>query len=359
MEYRLESLIHHSKVMQQIDKELRPFIDSAAPLLFWGERRSGIGFYARTIHAVSSRYGKFVAIPAFSIDEDTVKQQFFGNGDEPGWLEEAHQGTIFLKRLQEVPLKAQHVLFQLIDNQGSDGRIQFSRKGRTNSQEVNVRFIFSLTHDLNTAIQDGLLAHDLIDELKKSGKIVRMPPLRERREDIIGIAQNFFEDFNQQFQQNITGIDTQAQQILTDYNWPGNIDELKRTIESIFAHAAGISEITAEQLPEHIQKPAVTGDKYSFKLKNDIRFVGKILMPVFLQFETEHQKHRLNIENIVEILRVEDTKFAPPKFKHFAVKLNDGSCLTGKIKDPKLLVSASFDPNYEVQTQDIYSIIPA
>ena len=350
MDNLLDKVIYNSEAMQQVRKELIPFIDSAVSILFWGETGSGMGFYAKAIHEASQRKGKFLIIPGFSLDEDTAKQQFLGVEDQPGWLEEADKGTIFLKRISEASSAVQQILLQLIGNQSVDGRIQFSRKGNTETLEVNVRFIYSMAHDFNMAVQDELLRRDFVEELKKLGRIIHIPPLRERKEDIISIAENFFESFNQQYNQNITTINENAQKILTNYIWPGNIDELKRVIEGIFSHYPGITIITEEHIPDHIKNPEITGDKYSFKLKDDVKFTGKIVSPL-LKIQTENKKL-----DIVEITRVEDPNFAPPRFKHFVFKFKNGDQITGKILDKKMNVATSFDPMYQITTQDLYSI---
>ncbi len=350
-----EKVIARSAVMQNIQHDVESLVDSASPLLFWGETKSGMGYYARAIHEASARTGKFLVIPAFSIDDDTVKQQFLGVGDDPGWVEEAHNGTIFVRRISEAAKGIQQTILQLLGNQSADGRLQFSRKGRTESLEVNVRFIFSMAHDFTLAIQDDLLRRDLVDEIKKRGKVINLPPLRKRREDIVEIAKSFFRPLNAAYHRQATAIDEAAQRLLTDYLWPGNVDELKRVLDGIFAHYADLSIIREDHLPEGIRNPAIREGNYNFKLKDDTRFVGKILSP-FLTIQTDPKTIHLNSGELLEIQRVDDTRFAPPKFKHFIFKLKDGSQLIGQIKDRKMLVSASFDPNYEIIPQDMVSM---
>ena len=85
----LEQIVYHSEAMQQVRRELGPYIESATPILFWGETGSGMGFYAKAIHETSAREGEFIQIPGFSLDKDTVKQQFLGLEEKSGWLEEA------------------------------------------------------------------------------------------------------------------------------------------------------------------------------------------------------------------------------------------------------------------------------
>lgn len=353
----LDQVTYNSAAMQHVRKELVPFIDSAASILFWGETGSGMGFYAKAIHQASSRKGNFLKIPGFSLDEDTVKQQFIGVDEQPGWLEEAHNGTIFLKRISEASLPVQQILLSLIGNQSVDGRIQFSRKGRAETLEVNVRFIYSMTHELAMAIQDKLLHRDFIDMIEKRGKmkIISLPPLRKRREDVVNITQNFLEEFNTKYTQNISTIDKSAQNIFTNYIWPGNIDELKRTIESIFLQNPGITTITEEHIPEHVKKLKIKGDQYSFKFKDDVKFKGKILSP-FLKIETENKKFKFNTGDLVEIFRVEDAQFAPPKFRYFVFKFKDGNQITGKILDTTMDVETPFDPSYQINPQNLYSL---
>lgn len=358
MDNLMEKIRYQSESMQHIRKELAPVIESATPILFWGEAGSGMGFYAAAIHEGSGRAGKFLRLPGFSIDDDAVKQQFLGSEDQPGWLEEADSGTIFIKRISEMSPAVQQMLTYLLGNQSADGHIQFSRKGATEVIEVNVRFIYSMTHNLNMAIQDELVRRDFLEEIKKRSKVIHLPALRERRADIRSLIQNFFEEFNSLYQQQISAIDGTAEDILLNYRWPGNIDELKRVIGEIFSHYPGITTITEEHLPDKIKKPEESSNKYSFKLKDDVKFIGEILS-VYLKIQTDNNKVTVYFENIKEIVRIEDTTFAPAKFKHFLFKLKDGSQITGKILDKTIDVKTSFDKFYQVTTQDIQSVYTA
>ncbi len=348
--------ISKSAAMRELREKVVPFIDSAKTILFWGETGSGMGYHAKEIHEASGRDGKFLRISCFSLDEEVVKQQFLGIDDAPGWLEKAHNGTIFLKRVSEAPRGVQQILLQLLGNQSVDGRLQFTRQGKTDDIEVNTRFMFSMAQDFNEAIQDNLLRRDLIEEIKRRGIIVRVPPLRERKEDITVIARKFFEQLNQNYKQNITAMNESAQTLLMNYRWPGNVDELKRIIDEVFSHYPGIGMISDNHLPEHLKEQATTGDLYSFKLKGDAKFLGKILAKD-LKIESENKTLRLKAREIIEIVRVEDTHFTPAKFKHFLFKLEDGSQIIGKIIDKKMGVWTSFDPAYNINPQELQSLI--
>ena len=355
----LDQVIYKSAKMQQLKKEIGPFIESAATVLFWGETGSGMGFLARAIHEASGRAGKFLKIPGFSLEADSVKQQFLGIEDRPGWLEEADKGTIFIKRISETPHDVQKTIQHLLANRSVDGRLQFTRKGATDPIEVNVRFIFSMAHDLNMALQDELVLRETIDEMKRrGGKVICMPPLRERKEDLLDIAQNFISGVNRRLERKITGFSPAAEQMLLKYIWPGNAEELKQLIEGIAFQYAELTEITEKELPEQIVNPEITGDKYRFKFKDDSKFVGKILSPV-LHIQTEKKKLRLKTWNIVEIVRIEDEGFAPPKFKHFLLRLKDGSQIAAQILDKRLDVETSFDAAYQINPQELASIYMA
>ena len=355
----LEQVIYKSASMQQLRKEMGPFIESPASILFWGETGSGMGFLARAIHEASGRTGKFLKIPGFSLEGDSVKQQFLGIEDRPGWLEEADRGTIFLKRLSETPHDVQQTIQHLLANRTADGRLQFTRKGATDPVEVNVRFIFSITHDLNLALQDDLVNREAIDEMKRrGGKVIRMPALRERKEDLLDIAQYFIASANQEFSRKLTGINAAARQLLLNYIWPGNVEELKQLIDSIAFQHVDLTEITEKELPEQIVNPEITGDKYRFKFKDDSKFVGKIVSPV-INIQADKKKLRLKTWNIVEIIRIEDDSFAPPKFKNFLFRLKDGSQIAGQILDKRMDIETSFDAAYQVNPQEIASIYMA
>ncbi len=355
MESPLEKVVYTSKVMQDLRQALNPLVDTAASLLFWGEMGVGMGFLARMIHESSQRDGAFLKIPGFTLDEDTVVQQFIGVDDQPGWLEEADNGTIFLKRISEASPAVQKTLLSLIGNQSMDGRLEFSRKGRSEPRVVNVRFLYSMAHDFKTAVQDNLLRRNLVEMIEARGKILRFPPLRERQEDIPAIVQNFLDEFNQKYSRTVSHVDDAALRLFGKYIWPGNIDELKRSLENLFTQYPDMTIITEAHVPDHIKHTQMTGTEYSFKLKNDVKFKGQILSH-FLKIQTENKKIKLNTHDIAEIVRVEDTAFRPPKFKHFLFIFKDGDRITGTMTDKMMKVETSFDQAYEINPQNIIAM---
>jgi len=168
-------------------------------------------------------------------------------------------------------------------------------------------------------------------------------------------VQNFLDEFNRKYARTVSGVDEGALRLFSRYIWPGNIDELKRVLENLFMQYPDISAITAEHIPDQIAQAQITGTEYSFKLKDDVKFKGRILSH-FLKIQTGSKKIKLNTHDIAEVVRVEDTAFSPPKFKHFLFRFKDGDQITGTMLDKTLKVAASFDADYQITLQDIDSV---
>ena len=260
MEKILSNVMFKSEAMQKILREIGPYIESAASILLYGESGSGMGFLAQAIHHASGRPGKFLSVPGFALESQTIKQQFLGIEDRQGWLEEADKGTIFVKRLSEMSLDIQEQLVSILGNRSVDGRLFFPRIGRTEMIEVNNRFIFSMTHDFNIAVQDELTHRRFFEEMqRRGGKIVRVPALRERKNDLLEIASHLIANFAKKYSASVTGISDSAKSVLLNYNWPGNIEELKQVLETIIAKERSIPMISHEHLPDNIIHPEVEG----------------------------------------------------------------------------------------------------
>ena len=346
----LEKVIYNSAAMQKVRAEVEPLVSSAVPLLFQGESGSGAALYAKAIHE-ASRAWEFLRISCVELEDDKVKEQLFGTEGERGWLENADNGTIFFRQIEGSSPVIQQTLLQLLRMQSVDGRIEFSRIGTSKRLEVNVRFIYSLAETASTASKDKLLDRELIELIREKGKIIQLPPLRERKEDIIAIAQNFFETLNKQYNQHIESIELDAEKALVNYYWPGNIDKLKQVISDIFAQNPEITSISAAHIPDYIKSSKQPGQRYSFELKGGGQVSGKLLSQSITI--KDKAKTRINLANLVEIKRVEDEQFSPPKFKHFVITFKDGNQLIGNIFDESLKVETSFNPTYLIEVKEL------
>lgn len=351
----LEHVIYTSNSMQELEQRVKPFVETAVPLLFWGEAGAGMGFLVRMIHETSRPDGAFVRLPGFTLDEDTFLQQLTGSGEHPGWLEEARTGTLYFKRISEASAAVQKELVNLLNRQAPDGSLEFSRQGDSEKRAVRTRLLFSMPLAPDAALREQLLDRRLFNSIQTRGKVVRFPPLRERPADIPALVQNVLDEHNRTYSRMVTGVDGPGLRLLSQYRWPGNIAELKRILDAVFTQYPDISTITPAHLPERITRPPSSSTEYSFKLKHDVTFRGRILSHT-LKIQSEGKHLKLATSNVAEVVRLEDTRFTPPKFEHFIFKLKDGSQFFGIPAEKTLRVATSFDTNYQIALQDVVSI---
>ena len=355
----LKELGCQSAGIQAICQDLASCIKTGSPILFWGEAGIGMGFSARAIHE-ASRAGKLLRKPCFELDGAAFQEQLFGVPEHAGWLEEYHQGTIFFKHITETSAAVQQILRKIIGNQSVDGRIGFARKGTTEERSVNVRFIFSMVKAYDLAVQEGSLVRELAEMIRRRGKIIHLPPLRQRKEDILGIAHNLIEEMNAKYAQRVTAIDQLAQNALIQYNWPENVDEMKRVFEGIFSQHPGIKKITPEHLPKDILDVREISFDYSFTLKNKERFSGALLADTLAVQSTAKDQSIFHIktEDLIEIIRVDDPEFVTSKLRHFVFKLRNGDQIIGNFAEKTIAVKTAYAPSRQLDVLDLCEIKP-
>src|SRR5438309_9024354 len=206
---------------------------SDANVLITGEHGTGKEVVARTLYAVSSRASRLmVSVNTGAIPETLFESELFGHvkgaftdarADRIGRFELADGGTIFLDEIGNVPLRQQAKLLRVIES----GQIE--RVGSSRAQLVNVRIISATNTDLQAACRDGLFREDLLFRLNTVE--IRLPALRERREDVPTLALHFLSHYASRYRRQVNGIDPAALQLLVQYPWPGNVRDLEHTIE--------------------------------------------------------------------------------------------------------------------------------
>jgi two-component system, NtrC family, nitrogen regulation response regulator NtrX len=226
---------------------------------------SGVGkeLVARTIHRISLRSrGPFVAVNAAAITPDRMEIELFGtevangSGRKVGALEEAHGGTLYIDEVADMPRDTQNRILRVLVDQ------QFERVGGNTKVAVDVRILSSTAHNLERLIATGAFREDLFHRL--SVVPLRVPPLRERREDIPQLVEAFMEHYGRQT--GITGctIGADAMAVLQAHEWPGNIRQLRNNIERlmILSRLESGATITADMLPSEIGQmlPSVGGN---------------------------------------------------------------------------------------------------
>lgn len=228
-------------------------------VLITGESGTGKELIATALHDQSLRYKRpFVKINCAALPENLIESELFGHvkgaftgadRDRPGKFEQADQGTIFLDEIGEMPLAAQVKLLRVIQER------VVQRIGGEKEIRVNVRIVAATNRDLKHLIQEQRFREDLYYRLHVIP--IHVPALRERRDDILLLAEHFINKFVNQMGKDIIGLSSDAVQVLKFYDYPGNIRELENIIEYCVALCAS-NQLTRADLPAEFQNIVVT-----------------------------------------------------------------------------------------------------
>src|SRR6202171_2238375 len=241
--YAHPNVVARSKKMQEVLATVDRVARTNSPVLLGGE--SGVGKYliARAIHEKSRRAaGPFIKINSSAIPENLLESELFGyekgaftgaTSSKPGKFELADKGTLFLDEIGDVPAATQVKLLRVLQER------EFDRLGGTRTIKVDVRLIAATNRDLRAALEDGTFREDLYYRLNVVP--IDLPPLREHKEDVAGLANLFLARFAKDSgrSETITGISPAAMQLLAGHYWPGNVRELQNVIERACALASG------------------------------------------------------------------------------------------------------------------------
>ncbi len=252
--YNFEYIVSENDEFMQIKKEAQTIAKSTSTVLLTGESGVGKDMFARAIHAASPRAGRpFVKVNCVAIPETLFESELFGYAPgsftgaakkgKTGFFEQAHQGTIFLDEIGDMPLSIQVKILQVLQDK------QFMRVGGVNAQKVDVRIIAATNRNLRDAIAKGTFREDLYYRLNVIE--LYLPPLRVRSEDILPLAEYFIEKYNAILGTMVSGMSNKVREVLQQYVWPGNIRELENAIERA-ANYVWEGEIDIEHLPIHI-----------------------------------------------------------------------------------------------------------
>lgn len=229
-------------------------------VLITGESGTGKEIFPQIIHQFSSRkHGQYTAVNCGAIPEGTIDSELFGHEKgsftgaiekRKGYFEVANNGTIFLDEVAELPLSTQVRLLRVLETG------EFMKVGSSISQKTNVRVVAATNVNVMEALQSGKFREDLYYRLNTVPIFV--PPLRQRKEDIILLFKKFAQDFAERYRMPVLKLNEEAQIIFQNYNWPGNIRQLKNITEQI-----SVIEKKRELTPEILQQylPEFTGDK--------------------------------------------------------------------------------------------------
>lgn len=230
---KANEIIGESEAMQPVFSMIERLADTDANILLLGENGTGKDLIARTIHDFSPRADEvFVGIDLGSISESLFESELFGYEKgaftdakklKEGRMEIASGGTLFLNEIANLSMAMQAKMLTAIEKK------QITRLGSTRTIPINVRFISATNADLHQAIEDGLFRQDLLYRINTIELVI--PPLRERGNDIILLAEYFLKELGTKYKKEITGISSDGKQKLLRYHWPGNVRELQNIVE--------------------------------------------------------------------------------------------------------------------------------
>jgi len=236
-EVKFDNIVGRSKKMTEIYRIIDKVLKNNATVLISGESGTGKELIARAIHFNSLRKQKpFIPINCASIPENLLESELFGYekgaftgaaSQKLGMFELAHEGTLFLDEISGLKLNMQAKLLRALEEK------EIKRIGGTKIIKVDVRIISATNIDLKKAVHEGEFRQDLYYRLNVVP--VNLSSLRERREDVPLLIEHFLHNFNQAFRKKIEGLTEETLEYLMDYDWPGNIRELKNVIERIVA----------------------------------------------------------------------------------------------------------------------------
>jgi two-component system response regulator AtoC len=283
-----EDILAKSLAMQTIFKTIAKIADFKTTVLVMGESGVGKELVARAIHRRSSRRGgPFVAVNCGAIPENLLESELFGHRrgaftdastDRTGLFEQAHQGTLLLDEIGELPLPLQVKLLRVLQEE------TIRRLGDSKDIKIDVRIIAATHRDLMAETDAGRFREDLFYRINVLP--ISIPPLRDRREDVPLLVDYFIGRNNARFGTNIRGVSPEVRRLLLQYAWPGNVRELENTLERSMVLAEKDC-IEVDGLPERIRDARdpvqlqVTSGELS--IKKTSRVIEEILIRRALQ----------------------------------------------------------------------------
>ncbi len=254
-EHRFESLLARSPQMVEIFRTIGKIADYKTTVLIEGESGVGKELVARALHARSVRKSQsFVAVNCGAIPENLLESELFGhkkgaftdaNADRRGLFEEATGGTLLLDEIGELPLSLQVKLLRVLQEE------TIRRLGDSKDVKIDVRIIAATHRDLAVEVKAGRFREDLYYRINVLP--IRIPPLRERKEDVNLLIDHFVARNNARLGTRIRGVAGETRKLLLDYSWPGNVRELENTIERAMVLSEG-DVLEVADLPERLSE---------------------------------------------------------------------------------------------------------
>ncbi len=235
--YQYSSIIGYSQAMQKVFERMQRITKTDSTVLVTGESGTGKELVARALYSNSRRKGHaFVAVNCGAIPETLLESELFGHirgaftgavRDKVGKFEAANHGTIFLDEIGTMPISLQSKLLRVLQEQ------EVERVGSTKPVKLDVRIISATNSDLEELVRQGIFREDLFYRLNVIP--LHLPPLRERKEDILPLVSNFLQKFCNQMERPLMSLSKSALDAMERYRWPGNVRELENVVERLTA----------------------------------------------------------------------------------------------------------------------------
>ena len=250
---RQEEAVGHSAAMQAIFEQARRIARSTAPVLITGESGTGKEVVARMIHAAGARAeNSYVRVNCAALSETLIESELFGHergaftgaaDQRIGRFEWAEDGTLLLDEISEIPLHLQAKLLRVLEEE------EFQRVGGNESISMRARIVATSNRDLEQEAHEGRFREDLFYRLNVLQ--LELPPLRERREDIPVLIEHFLAQFCDEGEVTVRAMDDTAMSVLCDYDWPGNVRQLRNVVRRvcILARSPVARETDLPELP--------------------------------------------------------------------------------------------------------------
>jgi DNA-binding NtrC family response regulator len=255
----LDRLVGRSAAMEQVYELVRLAAPSKSNILLLGESGTGKELVAKAIHELSKRaQGPFVTVNSGSMPSDLLESNLFGHlkgaftgaiANKKGLFEVAHGGTLFFDEIGNIPLETQAKLLRVVQER------EFMRLGDVVTLAVDVRLIAATNADLDVAVRQGNFREDLFYRLNVI--TITLPPLRDRRDDIVPLAEYFLRRFAQDNDKPLSRFAPEALDRLLAYPWPGNVRELENVIERAVVLSGG-DTLTESLLPQQVRRVGAT-----------------------------------------------------------------------------------------------------
>jgi len=255
--YGFPRIVGEHPSIREVSQQIQKVAATDSTCLLLGESGTGKELFALAIHHLSPRRDQpFVALNCAAIPEGLVENELFGHergaftgagGRKVGKMDLAHRGTLFLDEIGELPLAIQAKLLRVLEEK------RFERVGGTQSIDVDVRIVVATNRDLRKLSDEKLFREDLY--FRVSAVPITIPPLRERGNDVLLLADHFLEKFSREFGKPGLELSDEARDLLLHHSWRGNVRELQNTLERAVILADGLSI-----RPEGLQLPASKPD---------------------------------------------------------------------------------------------------